>query len=422
MNEIIKIRIQNELDIVLAYKRARQLSEFTGMNISSQTKFGTAVSEICRNVLEHVGEGNIAFNIVDEDKLYLEALITDRGRGIENVEEILERKFINMHAKGCGIINSKKLVEQFSIESRQDKGTRVRMRKKIPSHHPPINNAIILGWQNFFKNEESISPYEEIKKQNIQLIVILETLRVKNLETEYQLDEIKRLNNDLDKFAYTVSHDLKAPLRNMEGIASMIEDSLEKSDIIDAKASCDILKSQLQRLDWLINGILFYAKEGKRNIVKNKVAVYDLVHEVVKTLKISKKYIININEELPVLLTEEVLLSQVFSNLISNAIKYHDRDAGTVNIDFSRKGNIVVFSVADDGPGITSENARKIFQIFESLTNSHSDSTGIGLSIVKNIVTEKGGEVWLESEGRGSKFLFTWPDQEIEKIEGQTPE
>ena len=119
MQDIVKIRLQNELDIVLAYKRAKQLSEYTGMNISSQTKFATAVSEICLNVLEHVGEGTITFGIIEEGFLFLEALVVDHGRGIDDIDEILERKIVNINTKGCGIINSNKLVDQFFIERKQ---------------------------------------------------------------------------------------------------------------------------------------------------------------------------------------------------------------------------------------------------------------------------------------------------------------
>lgn len=414
MKEIVKIRIQNEMDIVLAYKRAKQLSEYTGMNISTQTKFATAVSEICRNVLEHVGEGSIKFEIVEEGQLYLEALVSDRGRGILNLEEILSRKFVNSTNKGCGIVNSRKLVDQFFIDSKADNGTKVRMRKKIPRNHPPINNSIIEGWKDHFSNENFISPYEEIKHQNMRLIEVMDALKIKNLQNEEQIEEIQRLNSDLDKFAYTVSHDLKAPLKNIEGIIALIEDSIKTSDLADIEESCQILKNQTSRMDRLINGILTYAKEGKQNIKKSRVNVYELVSEVVATLKVPKSFTIDINPDLPVLFTEDVLLNQIFSNLISNALKYHDLTVGKIKVDFKKEGAGFIFSVEDDGPGISKDDIDKLFTIFQPLTRKEG-STGIGLSIVQNIVTEKGGKVWVESSGRCSKFLFSWPDKQIEE-------
>ncbi len=171
---IVKVGVSNELDIVLAYKRARQLTQLTGMPVPTQTKFATAVSEICRNVLEHVGEGSIVFSIVEQDKyLYIEALIIDYGRGIPNVEEILKINIQPLGGKGWGIANAKKLVDQFSIESSPNKGTKVKLLKKIPTNHPPINKSIIEGWNEYFNNESRVSPYEEIKQQNIQLLEVM---------------------------------------------------------------------------------------------------------------------------------------------------------------------------------------------------------------------------------------------------------
>lgn len=413
MNEIVKIRIQNELDIVLAYKRAKQLSEYTGMNISTQTKFATAISEICRNVLEHVGEGHIKIGLVEEGDMYLEALVSDRGRGISNLDEILTRQVDNINKKGCGIANSRKLVDQFKIESIPDNGTKVIMRKKIPVQHPAINISVIQGWKSYFEKEDHISPYEEIKKQNMQLMEVMETLQLKNLEAEEQLNEIKRLNSDLDKFAYTVSHDLKAPLKNIEAIITMVEESVDNKDPEGAKSSCGILKNQTLRMEKLINGILTYAKEGKQNIVKTQVDMHFLVCEVITTLNVPDKFTIEINPDLPILYTEEVLLNQIFSNLLSNAIKYHDKDRGSIRISYEKDETGLLFFVEDDGPGISEADIKKIFKIFQPLVPAE-DSTGIGLSIVKNIVTEKGGRVWVESKGRGSKFLFSWPDKVIE--------
>jgi signal transduction histidine kinase len=106
-----------------------------------------------------------------------------------------------------------------------------------------------------------------------------------------------------------------------------------------------------------------------------------------------------------------LLLSQVFSNLISNAIKHCDRPDGTIQIFVHNCGQNYQFSVADNGPGIAKENHEKIFGIFETLqSRDRKESTGIGLSIVKKIIETEGGEITLESElGSGATFRFTWP-------------
>jgi signal transduction histidine kinase len=119
---------------------------------------------------------------------------------------------------------------------------------------------------------------------------------------------------------------------------------------------------------------------------------------------------IHLGEDLPVLVAEEIYLQQLFSNLISNAIKYHDRPDGTIAIHCRDNGDFYQFSVADDGPGIAAQYHDKIFRMYYTHNGaSAKDSTGLGLAIVQKITAEKGGKAWVESTGRGATFYFTWP-------------
>jgi signal transduction histidine kinase len=429
---IVKVSLVNELDIVLAYKRAKQLTQLTGMAVPTQTKFATAVSEICRNVLEHVGEGTIKFSIGElERSMYIEALIVDYGRGIANIEDILKRDVITTAGKGWGIANAKKLVDQFSIQSENNKGTKVYLLKKIPANHPPINATIVKGWNEYFSHEISISPYEEIKQQNIQILEVMETLRIKQIQTEHQMDEIKalhdnvtallkereeanlllqKMNKELEDFAYTVSHDLKAPLRNIEGITQLLKKSALATASEQVRLQFDMLSEQVQRMEKLITGILNYAKSGRQNLEQTSVNITSLLQEIVHTVMIPDGFTIHIEQDMPVLHTEEIYLRQIFTNLIENAIKYHDKSEGNISISSHKRVNFFEFHVADDGPGIEEAHHEKIFKMYYSLHNSGvKDSTGLGLSIIKKITSEKGGKVWVESKGRGSTFIFTWP-------------
>jgi signal transduction histidine kinase len=428
---IVKVGVSNELDIVLAYKRARQLTQLTGMPVPTQTKFATAVSEICRNVLEHVGEGSIVFSIVEQDKyLYIEALIIDYGRGIPNVEEILKINIQPLGGKGWGIANAKKLVDQFSIESSPNKGTKVKLLKKIPTNHPPINKSIIEGWNEYFNNEARVSPYEEIKQQNIQLLEVMEALRIKQMQTEHQMNEIKSLHNnvsallkereeangmlqkmnkELEEFAYTVSHDLKAPLRNIQGIAKLIDKAVKASGNEQAGRHFEMLNEQVKRMDNLITGILSYSKSGRQHIEQTTVDVKNLLLEIIASVALPPHLEVQILTSMPVLHTEEIYLRQIFTNLIENAIKYHDTQQGIIAISAIEKEKFIEFAVKDDGPGIPEEYHDKIFQMYYSLHTSSNDSTGLGLSIIRKITSEKGGKVWVESQGRGATFIFSWP-------------
>lgn len=438
---IAKLTIANEMDLVLAYKRTMQLSERCGIALPNQTKFATAVSEICRNVIEYVGEGTIQFNIVTEDGLlFLEAYIADRGRGIGNLDYYLEPK-VNFSGRGTGIANARKLADAFFIETEWEKGTRVKLRKRIPANHPLISKAIIDSWLEDFARD-TVSPYEEIKTQNVQLIQLLEELRLKNLETESQLQEIKRLNlellsshddisnlltqneannrllqqknKELDSFAHIVSHDLRAPLQNIKGLTMAIESYLSADEAEAIPAVLKMLNDQAGRMDNLILDILSYSLAGKKNLTKKDIRLQELLYEVVSFLNIPNGFRIEIPENMPALHTEEIFLRQVFNNLINNAIKHHDRETGVINIYCFPENGFLKCIVADDGPGIHAADQLRIFNQFETVNDAPlSASTGLGLTIIKKITREKGGNVWVESDGRGSRFIFTWPGNEI---------
>lgn len=442
---ILKIEINNELDVVLAYKRAMQLSERLGMQQANQTKFATAVSEICRNVVEYVSSGSIQYSLAEvAGRRYLEALVSDRGRGIGNLDDILKRTdLVSYNNRGTGILNSRKLVDLFEIESDFERGTRVRLAKSLPQSSPAIGREMLKHWIQEFEHEAVISPYAEIKRQNMQLLEVLEQLRMRNLEAEQQLQEIRRLNTqlqqsnqeinklledrekqnlklqdinqNLDAFAHTVSHDLRAPLQNINGIATALEACLEAGQLEEAAYVFPMLRQQTQKMDRLITSILAYSLAGHGNLPKKALDLQVLLHQVIASLNVPATFRIEIQDNLPVLYTQEIYLYQVFSNLISNAVKYHDKpEQALLQISYDPKPDFLYFTVEDNGPGIPADKHGQLFNMYEM---GHSfpreDSSGLGLSIVRKLVQEKGGSIWVESSGRGCRFTFTWPRREL---------
>jgi signal transduction histidine kinase len=442
---ILKINLSNELDVVLAYRRAIQLSERLGVTLASQTKFGTAVSEVCRNVVEHVGMGMIQFNIVEDNGLkYLEALVSDRGRGIANLDAILDRASKQQGSKGCGLYNSRKLVDFFEVQSEADKGTRVTLRRRIPANAPAFSKKMLEQWVQDFDQDVDISPYAEIKRQNMQLLDLLEELRLRHLEVQQQLQEIRRLNSqlqfsnreiqellderdkknqllqkineDLDAFAHTISHDLRSPLQNITGLTNVLEACLENDKPRDARQVFPMLREQANKMDRLITNVLAYSLAGQQSLPKQVVDVQALLQQVISSLYVPRSIHILIPEHLPLLYTEEVYLFQVFSNLIGNALKYHDHpEEGHISVLFHPLDDFLRFAVEDDGPGIPAENQVQLFKRYGGmqLKSFRPDSSGLGLSIVDRIVKKKEGKVWVESESRGTRMVFTWPASEV---------
>jgi signal transduction histidine kinase len=143
--------------------------------------------------------------------------------------------------------------------------------------------------------------------------------------------------------------------------------------------------------------------------------VRQLLREITDTLSMPEGFHLDLPFFLPTLVTNRTQLQQVFTNLISNAIKYHDHPStGHITIGCDEApGDFYRFSVQDDGPGIAPEYHERIFVIFQTLVERDTlESTGVGLAIVKKIVERQGGRIWIESaEGQGATFYFTWPKQ-----------
>ncbi len=228
---------------------------------------------------------------------------------------------------------------------------------------------------------------------------------------EAQQKKQESLIKELENFAYVVSHDLKSPLRGISKLSEwLITDYGSKLDD-NGKQQLHLLKSRVQRLDDLIEGILAYSKLGRQESSLVDIDVRAQLTEIIDLSEIGPHVSIALPEVLPTVHFDKSKLAQIFSNLISNAIKYNDKPTVAVTIEYQTQGNKHVFTVSDNGPGIEPEYHEKIFGIFQTLhTKDEVESTGIGLSIVKKIIDDAGGSINVESEmGKGTSFKVAIP-------------
>lgn len=230
---------------------------------------------------------------------------------------------------------------------------------------------------------------------------------------------LEKINKELDQFAYIVSHDLKSPLRAISHLSEWLEEDLADVLTSDTQHKMVLLRSRVNRMEALINGILKYSRIGRTQFIGEEVDVATLLQGIIQDLEPIPNFSFEIQGQMPILVTEKIALSQVFNNLISNAIKYNHQNKGFVQIGVKERGkNVYEFYVKDNGPGIESLYHEKIFGIFQTLESRDKvESTGIGLAIVKKLVESQGGDVWVESElGKGAKFCFTWFDSAKKQI------
>lgn len=230
-------------------------------------------------------------------------------------------------------------------------------------------------------------------------------------ELREKSERLEQSNRELDQFAYVTSHDLKAPLRAIANLATWIEEDLGEQLTGDVQENMGLLRGRVRRMEALIQGILDYSRIGREAARPEAVDLSELLPEIIDSLGVPEGFEVNVEGKLPVLRAPRVRLTQVFSNLIGNAIKYHDRPSGRVDMRVTNGGQWYEFSVDDDGPGIPDEYHEKVFGLFQTLEARDTvESTGIGLTLVKKIVEEQGGSIRIAPhEGRGAHFRFTWP-------------
>ncbi|MCX6046767.1 MAG: PAS domain-containing protein [Chloroflexi bacterium] len=246
------------------------------------------------------------------------------------------------------------------------------------------------------------------KHQEIELRALNETLEQRVAE---RTDELMRRNQELDQFAYIASHDLKAPLRAINNLASWIDEDPNSRLSPTAQEYLLKLRGRIKRMQKLLDDLLTYAQAGRQQDKSESVDTAALVADLIRMLPLPADFRITIEKEMPVLLTQRVPLEMILRNLLDNAIKHHDRTDGNIHVTAHDLKDAVEFSVADDGPGIPEIAHKRIFQMFQTLQpRDKIEGSGMGLAVVKKLIENRGGVITVASgQGRGATFRFIWP-------------
>ena len=224
--------------------------------------------------------------------------------------------------------------------------------------------------------------------------------------------ELTRSNEELQQFAYVASHDLKAPLRGIDHLATWVEEDLGEKLDGEARENMSLLRGRIKRLEALLDDLLAFSRAGKVDAPVERVILEDFIPDVFALLDPEEKFELILEAEIATIRTRRSTLEQVFLNLFSNAIKHHDAESdGQVYVTVRESDEHYEFTIADNGPGIPPAHRERVFQMFQTLRpRDDVEGSGIGLAIIRKIIEQQGGKITIEdgSDGCGVLFRFSW--------------
>src|SRR6185312_4734789 len=439
-NRLSIIALRNERDVVQARQRAREIAALLGFDNQEQIQLATATSEMARNAYRYARGGKINFDVEIGRTQVLAITISDTGPGIDNLNEIFEGRYRSSTGMGLGIVGTKRLMDDFEISS-SAAGTVVKMGKNLPFSAPLLTPARLRDVTDRINSKMPESPYEEIDRQNREMLKTLQELRSRQeelallnreledtnrgvvalyAELDERADYLRRASDLKTNFLSNISHEFRTPLNSIMSLARILLDRLDGDLTADQETQVRFILESAKTLSEMVNDLLDLAKveAGK---VRIRVKTFEVM-ELFSALKGMLKPLLADNNSvdlvfleganLPPMRTDEGKVSQILRNFISNAIKFTPQGEIKISAEL-RSGGSVLFEVTDTGIGIPEEHLETIFQEFAQIENPLQDryrGTGLGLPLCRKMALLLGGKVWVKSElGRGSSFFAELP-------------
>jgi signal transduction histidine kinase len=436
------IYVRREADIVKVRERVRRLAREVGFDPTTQIKITTAVSELTRNIYEYARAGAITLSLATRGATAAGIHITarDDGPGIDEAKlrSITRGTYRSASGLGVGLIGTRRLMDEFDIQSKVGEGTRVSVVKWLPPAEAEEARRRVDELRDFVNTEEDDSALEELSRQNRDLVQVLgeleekrellERLNTKLEESNRELNEanarLRELSAMKEEFLALTTHDLRSPLTVISGVINFFTSGRLGDITPEQKNMVAMMERNTQNLIELVNDLLDASKieSGTMRLDAATIELRGLVSELQEQLQplAHEKEIAleeDVPEDLPPLRADRAKLRRIVVNLVSNALKFTPK-GGRVRLGAAREGSFVRVSVADTGVGIPREDLHDIFDKYaqaRSRATRSEKGTGLGLYITRQLVELHGGKISVQSEvGKGSTFSFTIPIAESE--------
>ncbi|OAI57474.1 hypothetical protein AYO50_01535 [Acidobacteria bacterium SCGC AG-212-P17] len=439
-NRLSTISLRNERDVVQARQRAREIAALLGFDNQEQIRLATATSEMARNAYRYARGGKVIFDVETGRTQALAITVSDTGPGIENLNEIFEGRYHSSTGMGLGILGTKRLMDDFEISSSAS-GTVVKMGKGLPFSAPALTPTRLKNVSDKLSSKTPESPYEEIDRQNRELLKTLQELRARQeelallnreledtnrgvvalyAELDERADYLRRASDLKTNFLSNISHEFRTPLNSIMSLARILLDRLDGDLTGEQETQVGFILESANTLSEMVNDLLDLAKveAGKVRIRVKTFEVMELFSALKGMLKplladnSSVELVFVEGANLPPMRTDEGKVSQILRNFISNAIKFTPQGEIKISAELRGSGS-VLFEVTDTGIGIPEEHLETVFQEFSQIENPLQEryrGTGLGLPLCRKMALLLGGKVWVKSEpGRGSSFFVELP-------------
>jgi PAS domain S-box-containing protein len=256
-----------------------------------------------------------------------------------------------------------------------------------------------------FPLEIALTPFETSKGLMTCAAIVDITDRQR---TERRLREV---NAQLEEFTYVASHDLRSPIRGISNLIEFIREDFQDGELDGVIKNIDRMESRVQAVEKLIDDLLTYARAGNRAVELETTSLSAILSEIIALEDIPSGFTVDVDASDTPFEAARTPLTTVLRNLISNAIKHHDRDTGTVTVTARLAEDQCLIDIVDDGPGIPDNARERVFRLFQTLKASERGSSGLGLAVAQRLATGHGGELDLVPSitERGTTFRVSWP-------------